>query len=79
MKILETTEQLTDFTKSKVEKSKLSIQEIAKKAGISTKSVDNGISKNQRSNPGRNGNRVKILKTLGYRATGVFQIEKIKK
>lgn len=77
--IIKSTEELADFTRLKVEKSKLGIPEIAEIAEISTKSVDNGISKNQRSNPGRNGNRRKILRALGYEVAGIFEVKRIKK
>jgi len=76
---LETTEALADFTAKKVKSSKLSIPEIAELSGISTKSVDHAYSKGQSKNPGRNGTRAKVLKTLGYEVSTVFIINKVQK
>lgn len=75
---IKTTENLADFTAAKVKKSNFSINEISGMLGISTKSVDHGISKGQRSNPGRNGVRRKILNILGYEVSTVFIIKKNK-
>lgn len=75
---IKTTEDLAEFTATKVKKSNLSITGISGMLGISTKSVDHGISKGQRSNSGRNGVRRKILKLLGYEVSTVFIIKKNK-
>ncbi len=72
--IIKTTEELTDFTRSKLEKSDLSIKEIAEKVGITEKYLDHAISKNQRSNSGRNNLRLQVLSALGLRASSVFLI-----
>ena len=76
MKKLETTEDLADFTALRVKSSNLSIPEISRKLGISTKSVDHGISKGQRSNQGSNGTRRNILRLLGYEVTQPFIVKK---
>ncbi len=76
MKKLETTEELTDFTAAEVKKSKLTVTEISNKLGISIKSTDHGISKGQRSNPGRNSVRRKILGLFGYDVNTVFIVKK---
>ena len=76
MKKLETTKDLAQFTATKVKRSSLSIEQIAKKLGISTISVDHGISKGQSSNSGRNGVRRKILALLGYDVTQPFIVKK---